>query len=154
MKSTHILDIFEVISQFLHILICNLENVDYIMQYFDLRRQESGRSSVWLERYVRDVEVAGSNPVAPTIFFALKAQNSSFELFLFFLEKQHEACLSRRIAIKPELHSTAPLALFSNSPKIIGISSVSILSFSFFYFSACLVTNRRRGCYKYLSFIG
>ena len=41
------------------------------MQYFDLRRQESGRSSVWLERYVRDVEVAGSNPVAPTIYFVL-----------------------------------------------------------------------------------
>ena len=32
---------------------------------------KSGRSSVWLERYVRDVEVAGSNPVAPTIFFVL-----------------------------------------------------------------------------------
>ena len=28
--------------------------------------QRSGRSSAWLERYVRDVEVAGSNPVAPT----------------------------------------------------------------------------------------
>ena len=28
----------------------------------------SGRSSAWLERYVRDVEVAGSNPVAPTFF--------------------------------------------------------------------------------------
>ena len=26
----------------------------------------SGRGSVWLERDVRDVEVAGSNPVAPT----------------------------------------------------------------------------------------
>ena len=29
--------------------------------------QRSGRSSAWLERYVRDVEVAGSNPVAPTL---------------------------------------------------------------------------------------
>ncbi len=27
-----------------------------------------GRSSVWLERTVRDREVAGSNPVAPTFF--------------------------------------------------------------------------------------
>lgn len=27
----------------------------------------SGCSSAWLERYVRDVEVAGSNPVIPTI---------------------------------------------------------------------------------------
>ncbi len=27
---------------------------------------QSERSSAWLERYVRDVEVAGSNPVAPT----------------------------------------------------------------------------------------
>lgn len=32
---------------------------------------KSGRSSVWLERYVRDVEVAGSNPDAPTIYFVL-----------------------------------------------------------------------------------
>jgi hypothetical protein len=29
--------------------------------------RQSGRSSAWLERYVRDVEVAGSNPVAPTL---------------------------------------------------------------------------------------
>ena len=28
----------------------------------------TGCSSAWLERYVRDVEVAGSNPVIPTIF--------------------------------------------------------------------------------------
>jgi hypothetical protein len=28
----------------------------------------SGCSSAWLERYVRDVEVAGSNPVTPTFF--------------------------------------------------------------------------------------
>jgi hypothetical protein len=28
----------------------------------------AGRSSAWLERSVRDAEVAGSNPVAPTIF--------------------------------------------------------------------------------------
>lgn len=27
----------------------------------------AGRGSAWLERDVRDVEVAGSNPVAPTI---------------------------------------------------------------------------------------
>ena len=29
----------------------------------------SGRGSVWLERDVRDVEVAGSNPVAPTTLY-------------------------------------------------------------------------------------
>jgi hypothetical protein len=28
----------------------------------------AGRGSVWLERLVRDQEVAGSNPVAPTVF--------------------------------------------------------------------------------------
>ena len=31
----------------------------------------SGRSSAWLERYVRDVEVAGSNPVAPTLLWKI-----------------------------------------------------------------------------------
>ena len=30
-------------------------------------RPQSGCSSAWLERYVRDVEVAGSNPVIPTL---------------------------------------------------------------------------------------
>lgn len=92
MKSTHILDIFEVISQFLHILICNLENVDYIMQYFDLRHQESGRSSVWLERYVRDVEVAGSNPVAPTIYFTLifLFSNTCSNFCIYIIDKNHE----------------------------------------------------------------
>ena len=30
------------------------------------RDQTSGRGSAWLERLVRDQEVAGSNPVAPT----------------------------------------------------------------------------------------
>jgi hypothetical protein len=28
----------------------------------------SGRGSVWLERCVRDAEVGGSNPLAPTIY--------------------------------------------------------------------------------------
>ena len=41
--------------------------------------QQSGRSSAWLERYVRDVEVARSNRVAP-IF--------RFFIFLFFSLKQ------------------------------------------------------------------
>ena len=38
------------------------------LHLFRVRRlsHDSGRSSAWLERYVRDVEVAGSNPVAPT----------------------------------------------------------------------------------------
>ena len=43
----------------------------YSTELCDDDSMESGRSSVWLERYVRDVEVAGSNPVAPTIFFVL-----------------------------------------------------------------------------------
>ena len=33
-----------------------------------LSSELSGRSSAWLERCVRDAEVAGSNPVAPTNF--------------------------------------------------------------------------------------
>lgn len=45
---------------------CLLHESMYIL--FPVNLMMSGRSSVWLERYVRDVEVAGSNPVAPTIF--------------------------------------------------------------------------------------
>jgi hypothetical protein len=30
---------------------------------------QSGRGSAWLERLVRDQEVGGSNPLAPTISF-------------------------------------------------------------------------------------
>ena len=33
---------------------------------------QSGRSAVWLARHVRDVEVLGSNPSAPTIFFSIE----------------------------------------------------------------------------------
>ena len=35
-----------------------------IFGYYEL--QATGRSSAWLERLVRDQEVAGSNPVAPS----------------------------------------------------------------------------------------
>lgn len=38
----------------------------------------AGCSSAWLERYVRDVEVAGSNPVIPTAFLAVLLQHSDF----------------------------------------------------------------------------
>ena len=41
------------------------------MQYIKgvvCKKTKSEYSSAWLERYVRDVEVAGSNPVTPTIF--------------------------------------------------------------------------------------
>ncbi len=47
-----------------------------------------GRSSVWLERYVRDVEVAGSNPVAPTIFSILR--RPLWSVFSFLFEDQSE----------------------------------------------------------------
>jgi hypothetical protein len=34
----------------------------------------SGRGSAWLERLVRDQEVGGSNPLAPTILIAIKSR--------------------------------------------------------------------------------
>jgi hypothetical protein len=34
-----------------------------------LRKSISGRSAAWLARLVRDQEVEGSNPFAPTILF-------------------------------------------------------------------------------------
>ena len=39
-----------------------------IVNRFRLNPTPTGRSSAWLERLVWDQEVAGSNPVAPTIF--------------------------------------------------------------------------------------
>ena len=38
----------------------------------------SGRGSAWLERLVRDQEVGGSNPLAPTTFFKDLRANSVF----------------------------------------------------------------------------
>ena len=35
------------------------------------KRHKSGCGSVWLERCVRDAEAGGSNPLTPTIFFAV-----------------------------------------------------------------------------------
>ena len=67
----------------------------------------SGHGSVWLERVVWDHEVAGSNPVAPTIFLPEWA-------------KKHEAGLSRRNLqsrwrrIRASFH--APQACFIYSP--------------------------------------
>src|SRR5437660_8584391 len=37
-----------------------------LLYHYDTRA--TGRSSVWLERTVRDREVGGSNPLAPTFF--------------------------------------------------------------------------------------
>src|SRR6185312_2192327 len=38
----------------------------------------SGRGSAWLERLVRDQEVGGSNPLAPTILFNKISEPSGF----------------------------------------------------------------------------
>jgi hypothetical protein len=38
----------------------------------------SGRSAAWLARLVRDQEVGGSNPLAPTIFFKYLPVPSGF----------------------------------------------------------------------------
>ena len=46
----------------------------------------SGRGSVWLERDVRDVEVAGSNPVAPTKI----KENKNFSIFSNTLARESQ----------------------------------------------------------------
>ena len=48
----------------------------------------SGRGSVWLERDVRDVEVAGSNPVAPTKIKENKNDKRERNIKLLELQKQ------------------------------------------------------------------
>ena len=70
--------------------------------------QKSGRSSAWLERYVRDVEVAGSNPVAPTYFLSHGKSGRALQLLVvepaagllrlppsaFLLANRSAACLA------------------------------------------------------------
>ena len=48
----------------------------------------SGRGSVWLERDVRDVEVAGSNPVAPTKIKENKNDERERNIKLLELQKR------------------------------------------------------------------
>jgi hypothetical protein len=51
-------------------------------------------NGAWLslvERYVRDVEVAGSNPVAPTIFYAVSSRDIAF-----FVPKSGPLLFTRR----------------------------------------------------------
>ena len=48
----------------------------------------SGRGSVWLERDVRDVEVAGSNPVAPTKIKENKNDKRERNIKLLELQKR------------------------------------------------------------------
>ena len=65
--------------------------------------QQSGRSSAWLERYVRDVEVARSNRVAP--IFRLF-------IFLFFSAKQlvfNSFCVMADFFVRPAPLIAAPL---------------------------------------------
>jgi hypothetical protein len=42
----------------------------------------SGRSAAWLARLVRDQEVGGSNPLAPTIFYRQLRKPSGFSFTL------------------------------------------------------------------------
>ena len=45
-----------------------IPNDKHVRNSFQLKMLgHSGRSSAWIERCVRDAEVAGSNPVAPTL---------------------------------------------------------------------------------------
>ena len=48
----------------------------------------SGCSSVWYERYVGDVEAAGSNPVTPTIYKNLQIGIKVSRFFYFKLAQQ------------------------------------------------------------------
>src|SRR5437868_14152786 len=74
----------------------------------------TGRSSVWLERTVRDREVAGSNPVAPTTrSFALARLRRHREAFLD--PRLPQRCLAgdgfgRLIAVMVEVHRNHALA--------------------------------------------
>jgi hypothetical protein len=54
-------------------LVCYSDCVCGLNRSLPACMQSSGRGSAWLERLVRDQEVGGSNPLAPTTldFFAL-----------------------------------------------------------------------------------
>jgi hypothetical protein len=62
----------------------------------------SERSSAWRERYVRDVEVAGSNPVAPTEYqdhFKLRTLSLYFSrLRVPFLEDPQKVLFVKRVS--------------------------------------------------------
>ena len=54
-------------------------NVLYII--FVAHYNLSGCGSVWLERHIRDVEVAGSSPVIPISFFLIKSGVTAILIF-------------------------------------------------------------------------
>ena len=47
------------------------EPLQSIVNSIYVQQQPSGRGSAWLERLVRDQEVGGSNPLAPTTSFKI-----------------------------------------------------------------------------------
>ncbi len=69
----------ELLSEFVHrrkitprVAVCHESMVNFVVglverHFKPLYTEDSGRGSAWLERLVRDQEVGGSNPLAPTI---------------------------------------------------------------------------------------
>jgi hypothetical protein len=60
---------------------------------FGSRYQLSGRSAAWLARLVRDQEVGGSNPLAPTTSFKIRDLLHTKNPESAWLETKH-SCLS------------------------------------------------------------
>jgi hypothetical protein len=79
----------------------------------------SGRSAAWLARLVRDQEVDGSNPFAPTILFTevLRGRRSGFRL-----RAQTPAKRLKFKSIRPDHFSITSISIFTVS---VGLQNAS-----------------------------
>src|SRR5436305_10480886 len=75
----------------------------------DIARPKSERSSAWLEHLVWDQDVAGSNPVAPTIFLSMP-ELPDITVYIEALEKRivGQRLLQLRLANPFLLRSVVP----------------------------------------------